>query len=793
MSASSSEARREVASTFLVSAAMLGIQIGWTRIFSFMIWYHFAFLVISTAMLGFTVGGLAVNLRPALLERPRAELLFPSALGFSVSSALSLLIVCNLPFDGGVLDSLPNFALFLVLMLTVSSGFAAAGLFTSVMIARRPAGVARIYAANMLGSGLGCAAAVPLLEHALPVSCVLIFGALAWAASLLLIPLTAQRKRSGLLALASFVLIAASFAASLDPLAPPFYMRSTKAFPNWSKDRIIARLSNSLATVDVFKAEEQTGLWGLSDRRYAQDTQGREFPERIGFLIDGWALTFGYHAARGDIVDQPVFDYLPATFAYHVTEPKSALVIGAGGGIDVICALRHGVKSITAVEINGITMEVSRAMSSFNGGIFERPGVEPVVAEGRAFVAAAGERRWDLIQLSGVDTLAASQAGAFTLAESYLYTREAFESYLTRLEPGGVLTLTRWMSDPPRQTLRVITIADAALRAMGVTDTAAHIMLITDVRQGFSVFVISPTPFNEDQSRRALAASRARGFIPLALPHLQLGEPNLYERLIATPDKSSFVRDYPFDISVTTDDKPFFFEHTKWKNAWKYPDRIFDRWSGHLILIVTALVVALLGVIFILVPARFGLSREQRDRGHRRSLAFFACLGLGYVLVEMVLVQKLTLYLGNPAYALAVVLSGMLVFSGVGSVLSAKLRGPMLPAAAVALSLIAYRFGLDAGLHATLALPIAPRIALALVLLGLPAMLMGMPFPAAVAHLGEGRRGRVIRGWVVNGYCSVLGSCLAVILSISFGFHAVLLTGAGIYALAALLWSEPVS
>src|SRR5215510_11894077 len=139
----------ELAATFLVSIAMLGIQIGWTRIFSFMIWYHFAFLVISTAMLGFTVGGLLVNLRPALLERPRAELLFPSALGFSVSSALSLLIVCNLPFDGGVLDSLPNFALFLVLVLTVSSGFAAAGLFTAVMIARRPAGVARIYAANM--------------------------------------------------------------------------------------------------------------------------------------------------------------------------------------------------------------------------------------------------------------------------------------------------------------------------------------------------------------------------------------------------------------------------------------------------------------------------------------------------------------------------------------------------------------------------------------------------------------------------------------------------------------------
>ena len=789
-------ARLELAATFLVSSATLGIQIGWTRIFSFLIWYHFAFLVISTAMLGFTVGGLLLNLRPRLLERPRGELLFPSALAFCLSSALALLIVCNLPFDGGVLDSARNFALFLVLMLVVASGFAAAGLFTSAMIARRPGGVAKIYAANLLGSGAGCGLAVPLLDQLLPASTVLCFALVGWLALPLLIPLTERRRRAGGLAAIALLAILAGLIASLDPLAAPFYMRSTKAFPNWSDERLLSRLSNSLSTVDVFKPEELTGLWGLSDERYAQDTQGRPLPERVGFLIDGWALTFGYRSTRGDIVAEPVFDYLPATLAYDVIEPKSALVIGAGGGIDVICALRRGVRAVTAVEINAITMDVSLAMSDFNGGIFRRPGVEPVVAEGRAFVAAAGERRWDLIQLSGVDTLAASQAGAFTLAESYLYTREAFESYFAHLNPGGVLTLTRWMSDPPpRQTLRVITIAAAALRARGIEDLASHVMLITDVRRGFSVFAISTTPFTPAQSQRALDVAHARGFVPLALPHRQLAaEPNVYERLLATRDKDGFIRDYPFDISVTTDDKPFFFEHTKWSNAWKYPDRIFDRFNGHLILIVTALVVALLGVVFILVPARFGLPRAERGRDHARLLGYFACLGLGYVLVEMVLVQKLTLYLGNPAYALAVVLCGMLICSGLGSLLSARLHarasGVALAAGAVALALVLYRFGLDAWLRASLAQPLAVRIALALLLLALPATLMGMPFPAAVAALGDARRAHVVRGWVINGYCSVLGSCLAMMLSISFGFGLVLLTGAAIYALAAVLWPE---
>lgn len=794
-SESALQSRLEIAAMFLISIAMLGIQIGWTRIFSFLIWYHFAFLVISTAMLGFTVGGLVLNLKPQLLERRRAELLFPSAFGFCITSAVALLIVCNLPFDGGVLDSLPNFGLFLVLMLVVSIGFTSAGLFTSAMIARRPGGVARIYAANMLGSGIGCALAVPLLDHLLPASTVLVFALIAWLAMALLIPLTQRRVRGVAAAVVSLIAIGAGLLASFDPLAAPFYMDSTKAFPNWSKQRIIARLSNSLSTVDVFKAEELTGLWGLSDLHYAANTSGRPFPDRVGFRIDGWALTFGYHVSSGDIVSEPVFDYLPATLAYDVATPESALVIGAGGGIDVICALRRGVRAITAVEINAITMNMSLAMSEFNGRIFQRPGVEPVIAEGRAFVAASGARRWDLIQLSGVDTLAASQAGAFTLAESYLYTREAFGSYLRHLNPGGVLTLTRWMSDPPRQTLRVITIADAALRELGVTDTASHIMLITDVREGFSVFLISTTPFTEAQSRQALAASHAKGFTPLALPYQRLSEPpNVYEALLAMPDMAGFVRDYPFDISVTTDDEPFFFEHTKWKNAWKYPDRIFDRFNGHLILIATALVVALLGFVFILVPARYGLTPQARDRGHSRTLAYFACLGSGYVLVEMVLVQKLTLYLGNPSYALAVVLCGMLVFSGLGSLLwsksSARAFGVAVPALAVAVALVGYRFGLDPCLGASLAQPTAVRVVLALALLGVPATLMGMPFPAAVAALGDAKRGLVVRGWVINGYCSVLGSCLAMILSISFGFHLVLLTGAAIYGLAALAWSS---
>jgi hypothetical protein len=787
---------RELAAIFLLSAAMLGIQIGWTRIFSFMIWYHFAFLVISTAMLGFTVGGLLLNLRPSLLARAPGGVLFASATAFALSTAVALVCVCNLPFDGGVLDSPRNFLLFLVLILLVASGFLAAGLFIAFVLGRNPERAASIYGANMVGSGVGCGLSVLLLEELLPATAVLAFALLAWLGALLLVPATVKRRRAAALVSTVGVVLAVGFASSRHPLAAPFYMRSTKPFPALTRERIHVRLSNSLSTIDLFEAEELTGLWGLSDERYASDHPGAALPDRIGFCIDGWALTFGYHA-EGEITEQPVFDYLPSTIAYEAVQPKSALIVGAGGGLDVICALRRGAREVTAVEINAITLGMSvDGLHEFNGGIYRRPGVEPVVAEGRSFITAAGERRWDLIQLSGVDTLAASQAGAFTLAESYLYTREAFESYLEHLHPGGVLTLTRWMFDPPRHSLRVITIADAALRKLGIRDTRAHIMLIADARKRFGVFLISLTPFTRQQSQRVFDASIMRGFVPLALPHRTIDQPpNVYERLLRTHDKTQFVRDYPFDISATTDDRPFFFEHSKWRNVFRDRDYILDRFNGHLILLATTAIVALLGALFILIPARYGLARARRAVGDRRTLLFFGCLGLGYVLVEMVLVQKLTLYLGNPVYALAVVLCAMLIFSGLGSALSPRVRlssarAIVAAACAVAIVLVVYRFALGSVLTATLHLSLGGRIALALVALAPPAMLMGVPFPAAVSTLGDVRRDLVVRGWVLNGYFSVLGACLAMVASISFGFSAVLLLGAALYAAAAFTWSS---
>jgi hypothetical protein len=783
--------RLELSSVFALSAAALGVQVVWTRIFSFMIWYHFAFLVISVAMLGFTSGGLALQLKPRWLEGGRPAVMFRCALGFGLTVMLGLLVILNMPFDAGVLDDAKNFSFFVLMIAIVAAEFFFAGLFVAFAISTAPERVARIYLANMTGSGVGCALSIVLLDRMLPSTAQLAFALLAIAAGALLLPLLTTRRREVWATVGVGVLVIGSIALSTRPLAEPFYIQSRKDFPGLSKEQIVQRVSSSLGIVDYFKERVDFGLWGLSVDRYRQDHPGRPDPQFVGFSIDGWALTFTYHFDGGDVLNEPVFDYLPATLTYRVAAPKDVLVIGSGGGLDVVTALRNGATKVTAVEINPGVMHGSRDQyAEFNHQILHRPGVTPVIAEGRGFLSAAGERQWDLIQLSGVDTLAATQAGAFALTENYLYTLDAFRSYYDHLTPGGKLTLTRWIYNPERQTIRLLAIADAALRERGIQDPSRHVMLIADKELHYSVFLSSLTPFSAEDAQKALAACQRYDWVPLVLPGLKLPE-NDWQRFMTLDDKSTFIADYPLDVSVTTDDRPFFMEYSKWTSAWKYPDGIFNRKNAHVLLLVTTIIVACFASVFILVPARYASWKTGHGVERWPVLLLFSCLGLGYVLVEIVLVQKLTLYLGNPSYALAIVLCALLVFSGFGSLLSASLPGRaprrlVIACGLIVAVLVVYRMFVDVVLGATMGLTLPWRITLVLLVLALPATMMGIPFPTAVSSLGRERQHLVVAGWVVNGYFSVLASCLAIVLSISFGFGVVLLVGAATYLVAAI-------
>ncbi len=782
-------------SVFLFSMALLGTQVLWSRVFSFVIWYHFAFLVISISMLGFAAGGLLLNLRPKLLEREAPGMLYRLAVAFGAATALSLLLVANLPFEAGLLSSLGNFLLFALLILLITSTYFFAGMFIAYAIASEPERVARIYLANMTGSGAGALLSVLLMETVFATTGLLIYALLAAVSGALFLPRMTQRR----LATREFVILAVGLVAGItsaawDPLHGPFYLKSAKGFPNVDRFYIQERSSSSLATVEIFREERFTGLWGLSKENYKKDHPQRKIPDRTGFIIDGWALTFAYNDEQGDVVDHPVFDYLPATVSYAPRGAKDVLIIGAGGGIDIISALRNGASKVTGVDINRLIIEAGKErLKEYNQKLFFREGVEVLVEEGRSFLTQAGERRWDFIQLSGVDTLASSQSGAFTLAENYLYTAQAFADYLEHLTDDGVLTLTRWIFFPPRQTLRVISLVDHALREVGVEDPRQNMMIVGDQSKFFSVFMVSKSAFTEAEKDRVIARCQRFGFVPLYLPGRDLpgfDGSNPFQDYAANPDKAAFMAAYAFDITPTTDDRPFFMENSRWLNLFKDADYIFNKANGQVILLVTTGLVAFFGLLFIVLPARVMRRRSLKPKGRWRVILYFSALGLAYVLVEMVLVQKLTFFLGIPSLALAVVLCSMLVFSGLGAGLTTRLaanraRGAFLACAGVAALLVVYSFLLDPVVKSAMMLPLTVKVVLTLLLLAPPALLMGMPFPTAIAAYGSKQKDLVVSGWVVNGYFSVLGSCLAVMTSISLGFNAVLFVGAVAYGVAA--------
>lgn len=536
--------------------------------------------------------------------------------------------------------------------------------------------------------------------------------------------------------------------------------------------------------------------WGLSPRY--QGPPG----EQLALDIDSLA---GTPLARfdGDLA-APHLEHLShdiTALAYVLRPGRRTLVIGAGGGRDVLTAMKFGSREVTAVELNPIIVDVvNRHFGDFTGRLYERPEVHLVVGEGRHFVRGT-DAKFGLIQLSLVDTWAATAAGAFSLSENTLYTAEAFVDYLERLEPDGVLTVSRWLMTPPRETLRVVSLAREALRRLGVEDVSRHVLAAGTpaLRRGhrFASVVVGRQPFTDAEVATAREFVERLGFKVLYLP----GEPAdpVFSELITTAEPEAFFRRYPYDVRPSTDDHPFFFNTVKPKDFFKLAGPEGGRMGVHL-LARLGIVVSVLVLLFILGPLylrrRSALAAVQ-PVARWSTLLYFAALGAGFMLVEISLISKLILFLGHPTYALTVVLCSMLIFAGVGSYWSGRLGSGHTALWGVLASVLVAIAGL--GLAVELVFPRllggAP-LTLCLVVIVATLMpvgfLMGMPFPLALRLLDRtGPQWAQLIPWVwgINGATSVLGSVLAISIAINLGFRATLLAGLTVYA-AALLTSR---
>jgi hypothetical protein len=475
--------------------------------------------------------------------------------------------------------------------------------------------------------------------------------------------------------------------------------------------------------------------------------------------------------------------------AYLLRRNSKVLVVGPGGGREVGAALVSG-NSVTGVEINPIIVDdlMTNRYSDFTGRLFTSPGVRIVTADARSYLERTDDQ-YDVIQENAVDTWAAVSGGGFTLSESYLYTVEAFETYFRHLTSDGILTLGRWEFRQPQQMIRVVALALEAMDRQYPGDNRSRFFLVTDssYEQGGgipAVVLIKKTPFTDSELQTLRTAASESGYnvaYDPALPALSAANP--YVDLINTGNRAEFFDAYPLNIKPPEDDKPFFFFTLKWRDifsVWNTPEESRKNNSGLFLLAAVGLIMFVLTTVTFVLPV---MIRRQAKIGKFAGI-YFLCIGLAFMMVETVLMQKAILFLGHPTYSFPAVLCALLLGAGTGSWLTRNVDASQLGRSAVTLVLVmsiailVLPVWLAFGFQFSLA---ARVVWLTIPLFGL-GMLLGRLFPLGLRKLGETQ---IPWAWALNGSASVLGSILAVLVAMQIGFAAVLWIAVGCYALAA--------
>jgi len=789
---------RILASVALLAGATLGIQVALTRLFSFLYWHHFAFMIIGIGMLGFGAAGSWLARRGGVEPGEDAARVAGAA---ALAGALGLLLYLGLGpalhFEPlALLDQPSQFFQLLGLYSLILIPFTALGIAQGAVIAGYRRYAHRVYAMDLVGAGLGCLGTLWLLDAVSAPAALLAFAAIAALCSVAL-GLDGPPRRwapAWLVAALALVLFATGW-ADMRPLIPAPSKELAELYPpagHPGTGRPFVDYTSSSATIrlDVSPMKELPFMFGGDTAGPARD---RQVPSRVVYQ-DGAAPTLLL-----GIEDPHRAAYLGLTsqsLAYQIRERPRVCVIGAGGGPDVWIALHNGAEQVTAIELNPQMLALGREVfADFVHGLYARPEVRPLVSEGRHFLARSGER-FDVIQMSGVDTYAALASGAYTLSENYLYTVEAGRAVLRALEPDGLFTNSRWILDPPRETLRLVNVLMEALALEGASDPAAHVFVMKARR--WATTLISKRPFRDDELVRLRSWVAARGWTVVLDPNGSGSPPFVSLAHTDGVERHDFLASYPYDIAPVYDDRPFFFQFYRFANLFSGPATrggysITRIPVGVAVLAASLVQMSLLSALFILGPLwsrRSGL-RDVPALGSR--LAFFAALGSGFMAIEITAIQAFTVFLGHPVYSMAITLTALLVSTGLGSAWAGASRASSeVRIGRAILGVIGWALVTGVMLQPVLELaigwPLAARAALVAGWLVPAGLALGVPFPTAIASLQAERPAVVPWAWGVNGCFSVLSSLATVLVAMQIGFRGTLAVAAVIYAAAWLAW-----
>ena len=796
-----------LAAISLLSGSALAYEVLLIRLFAIIQWHHFTYLIISVALLGYGVGGTLVAIgQDAMKARFEAVFVVAAAL-FGLTAMGGFLLAQRVAFNPLELlwDPLqPLLLLSIALLLMVP--FACAATAICLSFSRFAGEPHRIYSYDILGGAAGSLGIVASLFVLAPMTALQLIGSLGLiVAGLALLARGPQSRWLAAMLIVAAIALPHALPVGWLTLLPSEYKDLSQTL-RIKGTTVLAQRSSPIGLVTAVASP----VVPFRDAPGLSLNAPEEPPTQIAVFTDGngpSALT-SYDGRREPL---RYLGYLTSALPYHLLDKPRVLVLGAGAGADVLQAIYFNARSVDAVELNPQVIDlVQQQFGEFSGRPYSAPSVRVHIAEARGFVAARQDR-YDLIQVALLDAFGTSAAGLHGLNESHLYTVEALQEYLDHLNPGGMLALTRWISLPPRDVLKLFASARQALENSGIAKPALRLALIRSWRT--ATLLVKSGEFSVAEIAALKQFCQSRSFDVAYYPGIQESEVNRYNLLdraylfedlqaLLTPQRDRFMDRYKFNIRPATDDRPYFFQFFKWTAL---PELLRLKEQGGMPLLewgypvlVASLVQALLvSPLLILLPVWLGTRRRigatSTLPGLRTRIGlYFSAIGLAFMLLEIAIIQKFSLFLTHAVYAVATSLSAILFFAGLGSHFSRYLqkwspssRAVLAPVIAICLFASLYLLLLPGLFHQLMALGFGFKLALCVALLAPLGLAMGMPFPLGLATVAGNCEPLVPWAWGINACASVIGAILASLLAIHFGFTAVVIVALLLYLLAA--------
>lgn len=771
---------------FLITLSTLMYEVLLTRIFSVTMMYHFAFVAISVALFGMTVGALIVYLLPDRFptEETNERLIVFSFL-FSISIVLSFLTQLSVPFVARW--SLAGVYSATLIYLVTAIPFIFSGVCVCLALTRFPRQISRLYAADLVGAAVGAVALVWLLDMMDAPSAVVAIAALPSVASFWFAQAAGQQRLFWLGFTGAIVLFCLAFSnAVLFEQRQPFlrvtWVGSDLTVPSYEVSSPLYEQWNAFSRIRVNPSLSMVPMgWGMSP------TLPKEIKvQQLDLVIDSTAFTvLTRYTGREEEIRHLKYDV--TNLAHHGYKDADVLVVGVGGGRDILSALAFDQKSVTGVEINdNILHAVNDVYGDFTGHLDRDPRVTFVNDEARSYIARSAQK-YDIIQLSLTDTWAATAAGAYALSENSLYTVEAWDCFLDHLTPNGLLSVSRFYNwEQPLQAQRLVALATETLHRRGVKDARAHIYM---AGAGVTATIlVSPSPLSAETIAALDDAVEEMQFGRIVTPAYE-GEDS-FAGIVNAEDVNSYVGGLPVDISPPTDDQPFFFQMLRLRDLFRsdLPD---EKGLTEPVLVLAGLTIAVLVLTFlcIIVPLMLTV-RKANLKGMPPFFLFFAGIGLGFLLIEVSQMQRLNIFLGHPTYGLSVVLFSLLLFSGIGSFVTERIAAPgprmlnLLPFVVLLALLVAFGFVTPLLIDRFESSTTPVRILAAVAVLAPMGLAMGMPFPIGMRVVSAWPNAPTPFFWGVNGATSVCASVFAVAIALSWGISVSFWVGCACYLAA---------